>query len=151
MNPRTWQPAPLDATSGLAVSRARVLTGTSGAITTAGTITTGLTVTKTANKTGRYTVQAVDTAGSSVALYGVKDIQVAIFSPTADAAITTGKATQWIIRSLTETSGLFYIQFFTQSATIVDTTITVTNTDAELENSSIFTVTVVSQRDQVTP
>jgi hypothetical protein len=130
----------------LVTSRARVLTGTSGAITAAGTRQLGITVTKTANKTGRYTIQAVDGAGASIAFSKIMDINVTIFSPTADAAITKDAGVYWTIRGLSEASGLFYLQFFKSDESTGET-----HADAELENSSAFTIAVVSERNGVSP
>ena len=141
----------LDTMDFLVHSRARVLTGSAGAITTAGTRQLGITVTKTATKTGRYTIQAVDGAGASIAFSKIMDINVTMFSPTADAAITASKATDWVLRGLNEANGLFYIQFFTRADTTNGSTVTVVNADVELEDNSLFTVEVTSERNGVSP
>lgn len=135
-----------DTMSFLVTSRARVLTGTDGAITAAGTKQLGITVTKTANKTGRYTVQAVDGAGASIAFSKIMGVRVTIFSPTADAALTKDKGLYWVCRGLDEANGLFYLQFFKSDESTGET-----HTDAELEDNTLFTIAVVSERNGVSP
>ena len=145
MNPGTFEQGPGDTVRSLVTSRARVLTGTSGAISSSRLH--GMTITKTADETGRYSVQAVDASGASCGIFRLQEIRVGIWSPTADAAITAGKAVGHIVRSVNEAAGTFLLQFFAQltdddAATVVD---------AELENGSTFTLSFVSERNQVTP
>jgi Zn-dependent alcohol dehydrogenase len=149
MNPIKKENAPLDTERSLVTSRARVETGTGGAISVSRSL--GLTVVKTAEKVGRYTVQAVDSSGASVPLAHVMGIDVAIISPTADAAITAGAATDWTIRALSEANGLFYLQFLTRADTTDGLAVTVVNADAELEDNSKFILMVQSVRNEVQP
>lgn len=147
MNPFRLEQGPLDTVRSLATSRARVTTGTAGAIVAANTITRGLTVVKTAAKVGRYTVQVVDAAGASVPLFRALEIRIGVISPTADAAITTDKGAHWVLRTLSEANGLFYLQFLKSLTSGANTTYV----DAELEDTSVFTIAVVSERNEVTP
>jgi hypothetical protein len=144
----TTESAPKDTIPFLVTSRGRIVTSTGGDI--ASSSCKGFTVTKTSGKVGRYTVQAKDGAGSSCSISRIEDVNVTIFSPTADVAITSGSATDWTIRGYSASSGLFYLQFFTRADT-VDTTITVVNADAELEDGAMFTISIVSERNSVSP
>ena len=130
---------------GMVISRARILTTSIGAIATGAAYQKGLTVTKTAAKTGRYTIQMVDGAGASVALSRVMEIRVTVISPTADSAITTDKAVDYTIRTVSEANGTFYLQFLKQ----LTSSTSVTYVDAELEDTAIFTIAVVSERNSV--
>lgn len=145
MNTLTTEAAPLDTIRSLVTCHAKITTGTSGAISTSRLH--GLTVTKAARLPGRYTVQAVDSKNGAVALRLLETVHVAIWSPTADNAITAGAGICWCLRNVNETAGTFDVQFFAPTQGVS----ALTNVDAELENGAVFTVQVQSVRNQVTP
>jgi hypothetical protein len=132
--------------SDLCVSRARVVVGSSGAISSS--LCFGLTVTKTAEQDGCYTVQAVDADGVACPLTNVMAITPGIISPTAAGTpITTGAGVVAVARSLSEADGSFKVQFVSPLTDDTDSTYV----DADLESGSIFTVEVVSIRNEVIP
>ena len=151
MNSLTTEPAPRDTVRDLVTSRGKITVGSSGAVSTSELH--GLTVTKTAGKSGRYTVQAVDSSGSSCALRQIEHVSVSIWSPTADNPITTGAASNWCLRGVSESTGTLYLQFVapTYYGGTGGSGPAVTTADADLENGAIFTVEIKSVRNAVTP
>lgn len=122
--------------SGMVHLTGSFLTSTNGTISTQDC--PGFTVTKTATKTGRYTVQLVDTDGTtaavatqatvSVAPWSIQSPHVTVCSPTADAALTDAKGWFHAIRDFASHNGTFKIQFFTAG--------TDNPADAELEDGA---------------
>lgn len=121
----------------------RCLTTTSGTLSTASGANDApmMSVTKTAAKTGRYTVQAVNSRG--IACGGFKsfqDFSVGVISATADAALTTAKGLAWFIRNEDAQGGTFQIQFCKGDGN------TDVYADAELEDAASFTFGVTAKR-----
>jgi hypothetical protein len=97
----------------------RVVTSTGGAV--ASTDCEGFTVTKTASKTGRYTVQLVDIRGQAVTALKLRGCMVSLIGPD-DAALTTNKGVTGLVRAETvATNGQFFIQFVQSNAGNADT------------------------------
>lgn len=104
-----------------------VTTSTSGTI--ASSTGKGLTITKTAAETGRYTVALADSYNSLLA------VSVTV-QGAADAAYTTGAGLQAFIRGVnvsSATAPLFYIQFCAEDGSPAD---------AELEDGAKFFIEV---------
>ena len=117
----------------------RIALGTGGALAATQTYTAkqmGFTVTKTANKTGRYTITFTDK------FKDLLNYNVGIISPTADAAVTTDTGTIGVLRvqgaSLAAdlATGILTLQFVRPWTS----TTTSTNVDAELETNAHFTL-----------
>jgi hypothetical protein len=131
----------------LVTSRARVTVGASGAVS--GSRCLGLTVTKTADQLGCYTVQAVDAAGEACPLTEVMEIRVSIISPAAvGTPVTTGAGIVGVGRVLSEANGTVSVQFVSPLTDAEDGS---TYVDADLESGAIFTVAIVSVRNEVIP
>ena len=121
-------------TAGVVIASLKVVTSTSGTISTSSGDTSYLTIAKTAAEAGRYTVTLVDYynqfLGCSVIVEGA-----------ADAAYADTKGLIPFVRNvaITSTSKTFDIQF----AYGAD------NTDAELDDAASFYVTVMLKNSTV--
>jgi hypothetical protein len=98
---------------------ATVTTSTSGAIASSSAL--GMTITKTASEAGRYTVTLSDKYVSLLAAN-------ALVEGAADAAYTTAKGSQAILRGVDIAGKVLYVQFVR----------TDTGADAELEDGAKF-------------
>lgn len=117
--------------------------GAAGAIAAAGADMPYVSVTKTAAKTGRYTVQVINSRGQAVG--GFKKLEgfdVAVISAAADAAYTAGKGLQWFIRNIDAQAGTFQVQFCRTNG-VTD------YNDTELEDNSSFTLGFLAKKSGV--
>ncbi len=100
---------------------------------------TGYTLTKTANETGRYTVQLIGADGLATT-YNKLLFVGAIFEGVADTAYTTDKGFAPMLRNVAvATTGKFDIQFMSGDA----------NADAELEDAAVIRLHIVLKNSGV--
>jgi hypothetical protein len=133
-------------------------TTTAGAIDTSDT--PGFTVTKTAEKTGRYRVQLVASDGSSVANpatalsgstavapWGIQAPKAIVVSPNADAALTTDSALHVAVRNFQPRHGYFDFQFYKD----VTSTSSETHVDCEMESGCVVLIDFWVKTSSVVP
>lgn len=118
-----------------------ITTTTSGAIS--GTTATGygIKATKTATKTGRYTLQLINADGTATTALGLVNVIATIVGPD-DAALTTTKGLNYVLRDNDIASdGTIELQFVQTNAG---------NADTEVQDGASVLVTVIL-RDRTGP
>lgn len=85
--------------SGIVHVSGSFVTSTAGALVAASSDSPGFTLTKVGAKTGRYTVQFVDSLGAPAQVLQLAGFSCSIFSAVADTAYTTTKAVGAVIRN----------------------------------------------------
>jgi len=109
----------------------RVVLGASGVISS--TDCEGFTVTKTAAKTGRYTIQLVDSLGKPITALKFRGGYASILGPD-DAAAAAGKGTKFRWRADTiATNGQIFLQWQRNNGITDDN-------DAEVEDNLSFDI-----------
>ncbi|MDQ3023393.1 MAG: hypothetical protein M3R04_03250 [bacterium] len=113
------------------------------ATTTSGTLSTtaitsakqaGFTVTKTASKTGRYTIQLIESSGLAATYNALLQVNTTVIGGD-DAALTTTKGLTAVVRDNdVATDGTFEVQFVTTNSG---------NADTELQDSASFMLEIV--------